>query len=98
MKNAERILELRARSRAYQGHDILAARHDPGDSELCRRRVQLIRERRQSVGQRQVLLQVLALPAWRMGAKIASVESTLPGPTQKAARQNAVGGDADAEF
>src|SRR5690606_10955593 len=84
---------------ADERHDVLALGGDPGDGGLRGGDALVLGDAAQGVGQRQVVAQVLALEAGAVGAEVVGgeVAAGVPVAAEQAARQHAVGGDADAQ-
>src|ERR1700730_17189575 len=86
-----------------QWHDILALilalGRDPSDRDLGHRRADIVGNYPQPVDQAEIGVEVVALEARAHLAKILTFGLILrPVPADQAARQHAIGSDADAEF
>ncbi len=97
---AERLGETVAGAGTDQRHDLLTLRRHPGDCDLRRRRADLGGDRAQLLHQRKIGVKIRALEARRhQPVVLAGLAGSFDQwPLIEAARQHAIGGDADAEL
>src|SRR5580698_9514829 len=99
IERTERVLELIAAARADQGHDVVAARLDPGEGKLCDRRLLLAGNLAERLDQRNVLGKILAGETWLARADFARrVLGAFRIVADKSAGQHAIGHQPDTQF
>src|SRR5262249_59348217 len=84
---------------ADERHDVFALLRDPGDGDLRHRGPDGLGDGSQLFHQSKIRIEICALEARRVGAKVALPLARLrPMPADQPARQNAIRSDADAKL
>ena len=92
----EGLGELRRRAGADDGNDAFSLGQDPGNRQLCGSDVVFDGQGAERFQEAAVAIEIGGLEAREMGAEIGW--SGWYGTAQQAARENAISGDADAQF